>query len=157
MSIIADCCTALDCAGHVESRSTSFEIQARLQRSEARPEESMVYVQRDADGLLLRVESRPFEGMTDTLAVESAELATWLKTREEIHGRLQALKQTDMDMVRVLEDVVIVLVERGVISFTDLPEAARQKLDERALARADLEGFSGAITGRLGRQAVVDR
>ncbi|WP_093397861.1 tryptophan synthase subunit beta [Halopseudomonas xinjiangensis] len=117
----------------------------------------MVYVQRDADGLLLRVESRPFEGMTDTLAVESAELATWLKTREEIHGRLQALKQTDMDMVRVLEDVVIVLVERGVISFTDLPEAARQKLDERALARADLEGFSGAITGRLGRQAVVDR
>ena len=34
----------------------------------------MVYVQRDAEGRLLRVEHDPFEGMTETLAVESEEL-----------------------------------------------------------------------------------
>ncbi len=111
----------------------------------------MVYVQRDAEGLLLRVESEPFEGMTDTLAVESEELESWLKTREEVRARLTSLKQTDLDLIRVLEDVVIVLVERGVISFTDLPEAARNKLDERALARAELEGLSSEINERLGK------
>lgn len=116
-------------------------------------EDAMVYVQRDADGLLLRVECEPFEGMTDTLAVESEELESWLRTREEVQSRLASLKKTDLDLIRVLEDVVIVLVERGVISFTDLPEAARHKLDERALARAELEGLNSEIQQRLKRSS----
>ena len=45
----------------------------------------------------------------------------------------------------MLEDVVSVLVERGVIRYTDLPEAARQKLDQRAIARAEIEGLSGLL------------
>lgn len=113
----------------------------------------MVYVQRDASGLILHVDSKPFDGMTDTLAVQSEELAVWLKTSEEVHARLSELKQSDLDMVRVLEDVVTVLVETGVIDFTDLPEAARRKLDERALARADLEGLTCEIRERLDRQS----
>ncbi|WP_150301497.1 tryptophan synthase subunit beta [Pseudomonas profundi] len=113
----------------------------------------MVYVQRDADGLILRVESTPFGEMTDTLAVESEELAGWLRASEEVHARLSGLKQSDLAMVRVLEDVVIVLVERGVISFTDLPEAARRKLDERALARADMEGIRGEMTELIDKRS----
>lgn len=109
----------------------------------------MVYIQRDADGLLLRVESGPFDEMTDTLAIKSEELADWLQASEEAHARLLGLKQSDLEMVRVLEDVVILLVEQGVISFTDLPEAARRKLDERALARAELEGIRSEMTDRL--------
>lgn len=128
---------------------TCFENQPTVERKEARPEKSVVYIQRDADGLLLRVESRPFDEMTDTLAVKSEELADWLRASEEAHARLLGLKQSDLEMVRVLEDVVIVLVERGLISFTDLPEAARRKLDERALARAELEGLRGEMANRL--------
>lgn len=105
----------------------------------------MVYVQRDAEGLLLRVESRPFEGMTGQLAVESEELAGWLQASREVHAQLLQLRETDFEMIRVLEDVVILLVEKGIINFSELPEAARIKLDERALARADLEGLLGEI------------
>lgn len=107
----------------------------------------MVYVQCDAAGRLLRVEHEPFEGMTENLAVESEELQNWLAAKEEVKARLDSLKQTDLELVRVLEDVVIVLVERGVISYTDLPEAARQKLDQRAIARAEIEGLSGLLGG----------
>ncbi len=103
---------------------------------------SMVYVQRDEHGRLLRVEYQPFEGMTDNLAVESEELKVWLDVREEVRSRLASLNSSDLELVRVLEDVVSVLVERGVIDYTDLPEAARQKLDQRALARAEIEGLS---------------
>lgn len=102
----------------------------------------MVYVQRDMHGRLLRVEYQPFEGMTDNLAVESEELKVWLDVREEVRARLASLHRSDLELVRVLEDVVSVLVERGVINYTDLPEAARQKLDQRALARAEIEGLS---------------
>ncbi|WP_277052126.1 tryptophan synthase subunit beta [Zestomonas thermotolerans] len=105
----------------------------------------MVYVQRDDKGRLLRVEHQPFEGMNDTLAVESEELSDWLKAREEVKARLDSLRSSDLELVRVLEDVVSVLVERGVIRYTDLPEAARVKLDQRAVARAEIEGLSSLL------------
>jgi len=108
-------------------------------------EEPMVYVQRDDQGRLLRVEYAPFEGMTDVLAVESEELRNWLAAKEEVKARLDRLHNSDLELVRVLEDVVIVLVDRGVIQYTDLPEAARMKLDERAVARADIEGLYGVL------------
>jgi hypothetical protein len=105
----------------------------------------MVYVQRDAEGRLLRVEHDPFEGMTETLAVESDELHKWLTTREEVKERLASLQDSDLELVRVLEDVVGVLVTKGLIRYTDLPEAARRKLDRRAVTRAEIEGLSGLL------------
>jgi len=105
----------------------------------------MVYAQRDGEGRLLRVEHEPFDGMTETLAVESEELHNWLAAREEVKQRLASLQESDLDLVRVLEDVVGVLVEKGLIRYTDLPEAARRKLDRRAVARAEIEGLSGLL------------
>lgn len=105
----------------------------------------MVYVQRDDHGRLLRVEYQPFAGMTDNLAVESPELLAWLDAKEEVRVRLANLNNSDLELVRVLEDVVSVLVVRGIIQYTDLPEAARIKLDERALARAEIEGLNSLL------------
>jgi hypothetical protein len=105
----------------------------------------MVYVQRDAEGRLLRVEHDAFEGMTETLAVESEELHNWLAAREEVKARLASLQESDLELVRVLEDVVGVLVGKGVIRYTDLPDAARRKLDRRAVTRAEIEGLSGLL------------
>lgn len=104
----------------------------------------MVYVQRDAQGRLQRVEHQPFEGMTEHLAVESEELHTWL-SREEVRNRLNKLKDSDLELIRVLEDLVGVLVEQGVIRYTDLPEAAQRKLQDRAEVRAGLGGLSGLL------------
>ncbi len=101
----------------------------------------MVYVERDGQGRLLRVEQQPFEG-AEHMAVESEELQNWLKVKEEVKARLERLHSSDLELVRVLEDVIIVLVDRGVIQYTDLPAAAREKLDQRAVARADLEGLN---------------
>lgn len=105
----------------------------------------MVYVQRDAQGRLLRVEQKPFEGMTEHLAVESEELHEWLKAKEEVKARLDSLHSSDLELVRVLEDVIYILVDRGVIQYTDLPLAARQKLDQRAIDRADIEGYTSLL------------
>lgn len=50
-----------------------------------------------------------------------------------------ALSQTDTSLVRVLEDLIDALITRGVIQFTDLPEAAQAKLLERRETRASLQ------------------
>ena len=48
------------------------------------------------------------------------------------------LSETDTGMARVLEDLIDVLITRGNIQFTDLPEAAQAKLLERRQTRANL-------------------
>jgi len=52
--------------------------------------------------------------------------------------RIDALNQSDPGLVRVIEDLIDVLINRGVIQFTDLPEAAQTKLLERRETRASL-------------------
>jgi hypothetical protein len=105
----------------------------------------MVYVKRDEQGHILRVEQAPFAGMNEELAAESEELLRWLQLKEEINVRLDGLRNSDLELIRVLEDVVGVLVESGLIQYTDLSEAARAKLDQRAIARAEIEGLSGLL------------
>jgi hypothetical protein len=53
--------------------------------------------------------------------------------------KVVALDETDTSLVRVLEDLIDVLITRGVIQFTDLPEAAQAKLLERRETRAGLK------------------
>lgn len=51
----------------------------------------------------------------------------------------QALSDTDLGLVRVLEDLIDVLISKGVLQFTELPAAAQAKLLERRTARAGLQ------------------
>lgn len=111
----------------------------------------MVYVQRDEAGRLLRVETSPFAEMSGTLAWQSDELERWLCAQEEVRRRLNELKSSDHEMIRVLEDVVGLLVERDIIRFTDLPEIARTKLDERAVARAEIEALRDTMKAHAPR------
>ena len=62
----------------------------------------MIYLQRDKFGRLLRVESAPFEGMTERLATPSKEVIEW-QARIEARDRLGRLRESDADMIRVLE------------------------------------------------------
>lgn len=99
----------------------------------------MVYVQRDENGRLVRVEREPFAGGQGAPA-DDPEVLAWMSGA--LDARLQSLQRSDLELVRVIEDLVGVLVGRGLIRYTDLPEAARRKLDERAVARAELEGLA---------------
>lgn len=56
----------------------------------------------------------------------------------DVSSQTDALKLSDSGLVRVVEDLIDVLINRGVFQFTDLPEAAQVKLMERRLSRASL-------------------
>jgi hypothetical protein len=51
-----------------------------------------------------------------------------------------ALGATDLEFVRVLEDVVQLLIDKGVILFTDLPDSAQQKIMLRQQLRSKFSG-----------------
>lgn len=52
---------------------------------------------------------------------------------------VNSLTQSDLALVRVLEDLIDTLIEKGLIQFTDLPPAAQAKLLSRRETRAALK------------------
>jgi hypothetical protein len=101
----------------------------------------MVYTQRDSSGKLLRVSMHAFAGMTAEESETLNDISIWLRAQEEMRHHLEKLHQSDIATVRVLEDLITVLVEKNIIDYADLPATAREKLDERALVRADVEAL----------------
>jgi hypothetical protein len=57
------------------------------------------------------------------------------------------LGELDLDLVRVLEDVVDLLVAKGVFRFTDLPEAAQDKLMYRKSVRNQWRAVQNPLNG----------
>jgi hypothetical protein len=105
----------------------------------------MFYVQRDGNGNLIRVEAAPFEQMSGTLAADDLEAQSWFAS-QSAESSLQQLRQSDAEMIRVLEDLIHVLMTKGVIRITDLPPAAQHKLVHRSQAREALGGLNRLIS-----------
>ena len=105
----------------------------------------MHYIERDATGRIVRVAVAPFVGMTEEQQHTTPEIVEWLKKQDVRTATLLQLQRSDLEMVRVLEDLIEVLMSKGVISITDLPHAAQTKLMNRAQARRQLSGLEGLI------------
>jgi hypothetical protein len=94
----------------------------------------MPFVKRDEQGAIVAVSQELEPGFSEELPGTSEELASFLH-QMEITSSIDA---TDQGFVRVLEDVVELLIEKGVILFTDLPESAQEKVILRQKLRSEL-------------------
>ncbi len=114
----------------------------------------MRFVLRDTDGSILSVHREPVSG-AEALPVGHPEVQAFLAT-DEHHRSFAGL---DADLVRVLEDLIDVLIERNVLRITDLPAEAQQKLFARKHFRSRVQSKSlslfGNELGDLGQDGVV--
>ncbi|SDT96731.1 hypothetical protein SAMN05216296_0947 [Pseudomonas pohangensis] len=104
----------------------------------------MFHVQRDAEGRLIRVEAAPFAESSGQLDAEDQEIQSWF-ANQSVESSLLQLRQTDPEMIRVLEDLIHLLTTKGVLRITDLPAAAQHKLVHRSQAREGLGGLNRLI------------
>lgn len=104
----------------------------------------MFYVQRNAQGQLMRVEGQAYANFSETLPADHPDVQAWFAS-EVVASNLRQLKQSDLDMIRVLDDLIQVLTDKGVIRVTDLPAAAQAKLMDRSQAREALGGLSHLV------------
>jgi hypothetical protein len=81
---------------------------------------------------------RHAEGRVDALFSEAAPDAQELlpSTHPDVMaflggGEAAAFNALDLDFVRVTEDLIYTLIEKGLLQFTDLPLDAQRKLDAR--------------------------
>lgn len=103
----------------------------------------MAFVKRDKDGDIIAVSKIPEEGFTELLEDDEQAVTSFLVG---IGGSESSLQASDLDMIRVVEDVVELLIEKGVILFTEMPEEAQHKILRRQQLRArssDLQNLIG--------------
>ncbi|PXX99243.1 tryptophan synthase subunit beta like protein [Halomonas sp. LBP4] len=99
-----------------------------------------MYIKRDDDGHIELVSREATPDCKEFLASDSPDLLAFLMEGEARQGEAH-FQASDLAFVRVLEDVIELLMDKGVISFTDLPEAAQQKVMERQSLRRRFQGL----------------
>lgn len=91
----------------------------------------MPYIRRGPDGKIAAVFHEPVEDGLDSIGPDDPELTEYLYQNHPDEAQRRQFMESDLSLARVFEDVIDILIERGVFMFQDLPEAAQQKLRAR--------------------------
>ncbi len=98
----------------------------------------MPYIRRNSAGRIVALLAEPAPDAAEQLPANHMDVIAFLGGGEQV-----AFGMLDADFVRVTEDLIYTLIEKGLLQFTDLPQEAQRKLRDR-------EGFrSRRVSGAL--------
>jgi hypothetical protein len=104
----------------------------------------MPYAERNDDGIVIALYAAQNERAQEFLTGSHPEIIAFLADGSGAqHARMQA---SDLEMARVVEDLIFVLIEKNVIKLDALPVVTRQKITQRAQIR---EAISNALSDQL--------
>ena len=92
----------------------------------------MPYVRRNAEGAIVALLAEPAADAQEMLPSSHLEVLAFLGLGSEA-ATFGAL---DADFVRVTEDLIYTLMQKGLLQFTDLPIEAQRKLEARESFRS---------------------
>ena len=93
----------------------------------------MAYVYRNIEGKIIA--SSPAENFGDGWLFIEDDAKEYVEYLEHILIKNAPFRESDLQLARVLEDLINILTVRDVIRFTDFPPAAQKRLNERQLMR----------------------
>ena len=99
----------------------------------------MPYVNRDKSGKIIALATEPSRGAAEKLSSSDPEVLAFLQESESDFPTREFLTSSDLELVRALEDVINLLVDKNIINFTELPDAVQHKLLNRQFAREKLQ------------------
>lgn len=108
----------------------------------------MPYVSRGAEGLVSGIFLKPNPNATEFLPNDHPDILAFfggVLPENLDQTALGDLSQSDIAFIRVIEDVVDLLINKQIVTFTDLPEKARAKILERKDARGRLAGSNDLV------------
>lgn len=106
----------------------------------------MPYVQRNEQGQVTRLLDSPSNDAGEWLELEHSDVAAFLQQSEQTSELKKSLHTSDVEMARVLEDVIDLLMDKQVFLFTELPEVVQGKLNKRKKLRQEVNDLSDLIT-----------
>jgi hypothetical protein len=108
----------------------------------------MPYVQRDTSGRISAIFQERRKGADEFLSNDHPDILGFfggIVPQIEKNQASDLLTQTDTSLIRVIEDIVDTLIAKNVITLTDLPLGAREKIMQRKSTRERIFGASDII------------
>jgi hypothetical protein len=96
----------------------------------------MLYVKLDASGNIVACNTKKTEECNQEINIDYLnQIRSLLLSKKDL--TLSKTIQSDLSMVRVLEDVIETLVKKAIINITDLPPEVQDKLTARKKMRQE--------------------
>lgn len=102
----------------------------------------MPYIERDGEGKIIAIHSTPKPNACEEKTLSDREINEFLNKFENTDSHKELLSLSDMGIIRLLEDLTDLLIQKNVILFTELPEHAQKKLRERRRLRETISSQS---------------
>jgi hypothetical protein len=100
----------------------------------------MLYIERNEDGTIKAIHQQPCGKAVEQKTLMDEEVLAFLGADGKLESWIHLLSLSDVSVIRIIEDLIDVLVKKNIIMLTDLPQEARNKLNERKKVRARMEG-----------------
>jgi hypothetical protein len=98
-----------------------------------------MFVKRDEKGQIVAVSAASQPGFEEQIDPADADVLAFLNAmKTDDPDEVRQLQSSDTDLARVVEDIINLLTDKGVIQFTELPKAAQQKLLQRKTLRKNI-------------------
>ncbi len=113
----------------------------------------MPYVSRDNTGLISGIFLRSQSNAQEFLPNDHPDILRFFggALPESLsNDALMDLTQSDIEFIRVIEDLIDVLISKNVLTFTDLPSKVREKIINRNDARGRLAGSNDLVVSDKG-------
>lgn len=101
----------------------------------------MPFVSRDPQGRITSLHANRNRDAQEELAADHPDLLSFVGSHVRLADIRGELEISDRGLIRVLEDLITVLIDNGIIKLTDLPMAAQTRLADRQDLRAQLDGL----------------
>jgi hypothetical protein len=95
----------------------------------------MLYVERNGEGSIIAMYRSPKPNASEEKSVVDEEILDFLNKTISADSRKLLLSLSDMGIIRLLEDLIDLLIQKNVIFYTELPEQAQEKIQERKRLR----------------------
>lgn len=105
----------------------------------------MPYVTRNKSGEVIDLQPSRQNSEDEWIDADSPEIITFLKSTNPHSKVKHALSVSDYEMLRVVEDLIDLLIEKQVFVYTELPTAVQEKLHSRKQLRKNMQSLSNLV------------
>jgi hypothetical protein len=102
----------------------------------------MFYVARDKHGKIISLSREKTADATEVKTATDPEIWEFLTDKEDENSLRMSLSLSDFGLIRTIEDLINLLIEKKIISFTELPFEAQERIKERQRYREKLSSNS---------------
>ncbi|HSE76917.1 MAG TPA: hypothetical protein VLG66_02860 [Alphaproteobacteria bacterium] len=105
----------------------------------------MPFIRRDSNGAIIDTCDHARSDAIEFLDAEDPEVLRFVASRAVDSDIKEQLNISDIDMARVIEDLIELLIAKGTIAADDLPEIVRLKLKRRRELRRSIASLGQLV------------